>query len=387
MAKRKRVGLIFSYNENWIAGAYYILNIVHALNLVDDSEKPNLIILTDSLDNFKSVQQETKYPYLIYYQFPFKRPKYSLFQRAINKLSRTVFNQNFIVKKIDTPLLDFVYPNQIKDIKENLKKINWIPDFQEDYLPHFFSEKVIFKRKHLRQNTYAKGDIVVLSSEDAKADYLRLYPMGDADTFVLPFAVTHPDFSKESISQLKEKYKLPSDYFFAPNQFWAHKNHIVILKAVKHLKERDINVTVAMSGKENDYRNKNIFNDLKTFISENELQSHIKFLGFLPRTEQLCLFKNAQAIIQPSLFEGWSTVVEDAKSLNKFIILSNLKVHKEQVKQNAVFFNPNDHIELSNKIMSIFIQKPIVKPNDYDKARLKFGNDFLKLINFKKIKD
>ncbi len=39
MAKRKRVGLVYSYNENWVAGSYYILNIIHALNTLEDKLK------------------------------------------------------------------------------------------------------------------------------------------------------------------------------------------------------------------------------------------------------------------------------------------------------------------------------------------------------------
>jgi hypothetical protein len=35
--------------------------------------------------------------------------------------------------------------------------------------------------------------------------------------------------------------------------------------------------------------------------------------------------KNATAIMQPSLFEGWSTVIEDAKSLQVPVIASDLK--------------------------------------------------------------
>ena len=33
--------------------------------------------------------------------------------------------------------------------------------------------------------------------------------------------------------------------------------------------------------------------------------------------DQLRLMKESLGVIQPSLFEGWSTVIEDAKALNK----------------------------------------------------------------------
>jgi glycosyltransferase involved in cell wall biosynthesis len=380
MAERKRVGLVFSYDENWIAGTYYILNIVHALHTLEDSEKPEIIILTGSKENFKKIQNETGYLYLKYCQFPFKKPHYSILDRVINKVSRIVLKKNVIIKVSDKPLLDFVYPKQIKGLSENLKKVNWIPDFQEDYLPQFFTEKEILKRKREQKEVFSKGDIVVLSSIDAELDFKRLYPQANAKTFVLPFAVTHPSFDVESIEYLRQKYNLPENYFFAPNQFWTHKNHIIVLKALKKIKENGGNAVVAMSGKENDYRNENNFNELKEFIKGNGLATQVVFLGFIPREEQLCLFKNAQAIIQPSLFEGWSTVIEDAKALGKFVIASNLRVHKEQLNKNAWFFDPNDSNDLASSIERYQSNPPKFYKLEYKKQIMQFGKKFNQLI-------
>ncbi len=39
------------------------------------------------------------------------------------------------------------------------------------------------------------------------------------------------------------------------------------------------------------------------------------------------------ALINPSQFEGWSTTVEEAKSLGVKMLLSDLEVHKEQAKR------------------------------------------------------
>jgi glycosyltransferase involved in cell wall biosynthesis len=379
MVERKRIGLIFSYDENWIAGTYYILNIIHALKTLDDCNQPHLVILSNSQENFKKVKNETNYPYLEYVQYPFPSKHYTIGERVINKLSRIFFNRNSIVKRPKYPDLDFLYPSQVKGLSNHLKKVNWIPDFQEDYLPQFFSEKEILSRKARQKDIVANGDIVVLSSEDAKTDFVRLYPNAKAKPFVLRFAVTHPDFSKEIINDLLVKYDLPKRYFFAPNQFWAHKNHIVVLKAVKLLKDKGILITVSMSGKENDYRNLENFATLKNYISKHQLESHIKFLGFLPRTEQLCLFKNAQAILQPSLFEGWSTVVEDAKALGKFVMASNLNVHREQLKDNAWFFNPNNFEDLTNCIENYLLKQPKISESDYNKTIFDFGNKFNEL--------
>lgn len=380
MVARNRVGLVYSYNENWIAGAYYVLNIIHALKAIEDDKQPHLVILSDSYENFMKIKEQTSYPYLEYIPYPFPTKPNTFIENLVNRLTDKLFKRKFIVKRAKYPKLDFLYPNEIKGLSNQLMKINWIPDFQEDYLPHFFSKGEVMLRKKYQKDIIVKGDIVVLSSEDAKKDFLRLYPKAKARPFVLPFAVSHPDFSMESIDDLLLKYNLPKNYFFAPNQFWAHKNHIVVLKAVRFLKEKGISVVVAMSGKENDYRNLENFKTLNAYISKNELENNIKFLGFIPRTEQLCLFKNAQAIIQPSLFEGWSTVVEDAKALGKFVIASDLNVHREQLKDNAWFFDPNDEKKLANSIETFLSEPPKISELEYKKNIIEFGNQFSELI-------
>ena len=60
--------------------------------------------------------------------------------------------------------------------------------------------------------------------------------------------------------------------------------------------------------------------------------------------------KNAKFVIQPSLFEGWGTVVEDAKVLDKTILLSDIPVHQEQKNEKCILFDPHDPVALANLI-------------------------------------
>jgi glycosyltransferase involved in cell wall biosynthesis len=64
----------------------------------------------------------------------------------------------------------------------------------------------------------------------------------------------------------------------------------------------------------------------------------------------LQLLRKSLAIIQPSLFEGWSTVVEDARALGKSLILSNLPVHLEQNPPHAHYFDPTSPEALAEQI-------------------------------------
>jgi len=88
--------------------------------------------------------------------------------------------------------------------------------------------------------------------------------------------------------------------------------------------------------------------ELHYIINQHDLKENISFLGLIPRDDQLLLMKYAQAILQPSLFEGWSTVIEDAKSLQVPVIASDLPVNIEQLQDKGTYFKPHDHIALAN---------------------------------------
>ena len=58
--------------------------------------------------------------------------------------------------------------------------------------------------------------------------------------------------------------------------------------------------------------------------------------------------KYSQAVLQPSLFEGWSTVIEDAISLQVPVVASNLPVNIEQLGRDGIYFDPHNPDELAS---------------------------------------
>jgi glycosyltransferase involved in cell wall biosynthesis len=379
MAKKKHIGLLFSYNEDWIGGSYYILNLIHALNKLSKDQKPSITIISPKMEDYELVKKETNYPDLFYFCYPKTN---NMLVRSINKISRLLLKKNVLIPKTNFKDIDFIYPSFPKNTKDSiLKKAFWIADFQEAHLPHLFSEEEILLRKKNQKYIADYSDIIVFSSKNAQKDFNKLYVNSKPKQFVLPFAVTHPDFSDLNAQQTIKEYQLPENYFFAPNQFWEHKNHILILKAIKLLKEQNKEVFIAFSGKENDYRNKDYIGSIKQYVKDHKLEKNIIFLGFLDRKVQVLLMNNSKAIIQPSLFEGWSTVVEDAKALNKHIILSDLEVHQEQISSNCSFFNPSNVEQLASLLDMDYSLTSKNNNLNYSNSICQFGAKFMEIVD------
>jgi glycosyltransferase involved in cell wall biosynthesis len=373
MLKRKKIGLPFLGNyKTWAGGVIYTINIISALRTLPDDEKPELFIYHFPDSPIKDLK-EIDYPYI---KFCSLEKEASLPIKVLNYISVKLFSKSFLFKEIP----EVCYPAW-RMLPVGKKPIYWIPDFQEHYLPQMFSQKEILERKKMQLNISNTKSIVVFSSEDAKNDFEQFYPKNKNELKLLRFASTLPSFNHININSLKEKYNLKNIYFFSPNQFWQHKNHIVVLKAIAFLKPKNLNFQVVFSGSENDHRNKTYFQELKNFIKDNAIESWIKFIGFIDRKDQLQLMNNAQAIIQPSLFEGWSTVVEDTKAMSQFILISNLKVHREQLNTNCLFFEPDDFTYLALLIEKSLLQKPSRLNIDYQQSITHFAKNFLKIVS------
>lgn len=375
---RKKVGIVFSNDSNWIGGTYYLLNLVSSFMTLDDKDRPEVVVFSWENSDYEVVKKTTGYPYLSFLNLYIP---YSLPGRILNKFFPN-FCTRYFKKHFDSNVADIIFPYSFQDqFKYINRKAYWIPDFQEFFYSEFFAKSEIEQRQHNQQEIAKQKEVLVLSSEAVQQDFYTIYPRAICPTKIINFAVTHPSYNHLKIEDLKIKYNIKSDYYFAPNQFWKHKNHITVIKAVKLLKEKGCEVLVVFTGKEHDHRNPTYSDDLKNFVIENKLSENILFLGFIDRAEQLQLMNHAIAVIQPSLFEGWSTVVEDAKAMSQYVIASDIRVHREQLQNNCSFFAPQDEVALSQILLNLNeLSVPVKQKNDYSLNVKVFAQSFLQLV-------
>jgi len=119
------------------------------------------------------------------------------------------------------------------------------------------------------------------------------------------------------------------------------------------------------------------------------IQNNIQLLGMIDILEVYYLMRNCISVINPSFFEGWSSTVEEVKSIGKNIILSDIPVHREQNPPEGIFFNPHNPQELAEILSEKW--KTSKGGADYElekKARgrleqriANFGKTYQKIIN------
>jgi len=386
------IHILFPINLDikWMGGVNYYKNLFTAIKMLNEKSSDNILLIYINEPNDENLNQIFS-NYASYTKKEVYKPFKYYYKKFYKKLLGKEFQKEKYIKYKKYDKFDITSHNQ-NDFIENVPALSWIPDFQHICLPEMFSQKEIIDRDHMFIKQIEKARLLILSSEDAKKDLEKFSPNNVNKARVLHFvADIDPEVYKktdEIKSFMIEKYDLPEKYFYVPNQFWKHKNHKVVFEAINELKKNGTDINVVFTGYSADYRHQNHFNDLMNYAKENNIEGNIKILGLVEPLEVYYLMRNCISIINPSLFEGWSTTVEEAKSLGKNIILSNINVHKEQNPPQGIYFDPYNPCELADILKDKWLNKasaPDYELEDIAKANMKnrmleFANNYKNIV-------
>lgn len=372
-----------SVSQSWLGGLNYYNNLFTALKILNKTASPAVIPYIFQQDNAGSVLLSSAEILKI------KKTPWYYFQK---KMLCPLLQRPFDMRKYAIKKNKFIDAVSHADVICNKPLLLWIADFQHIHLPDMFTKEQIDEREKNTRIAVEHAKVVILSSYDALNDFKQKYPEYAQKGRVLHFtAIPEKDiYRKTDIlrTEIILKYKLPDKYFYCPNQFWKHKNHKTLFQAVAILKKRGVAVDIICSGNTVDVRNPTYFAELQQFIEKNDLQNSVHVLGIIDRMELFYLMRNCIAIINPSLFEGWSSTVEEAKSIGKNCILSNLQVHQEQAPAESLYFDPLNAEELAN-ILEEQWETGVSAPNKFleeqAKAQLsarinEFGETYRKIL-------
>jgi glycosyltransferase involved in cell wall biosynthesis len=372
--KITNIGILFPSPQEWMGGANYYFRLITLLN-EKSSEIRCTVFMEPSIDRELYLEVKALPNVTVVIISSVKQSKNGLFISILmgkDKYFETLFTKHKV---------DLVFSNAtFFGWRFNIPTVSWIPDLQHVYLPNLFSMAVRMRRDigFLFQGCFSKA--VVFSSFDAKNAFVKTYWHRSAKLHVVRFAVKPPVISDKFIAEIKKKYDICTEYIFLPNQYWIHKNHKVVIDALVSLRDNErIGYRIVSTGNTASA----VYDDFIDYANKKSISnSEYLSLGLIPRKDVETLMAGARFVLNPSLFEGWSTSVEEAKSLCKNLILSDIPIHREQAKIGAQFFSPKDAIELShllssdNKIGSCTILE------SSEELEKRFYDEFIKVINF-----
>lgn len=284
--------------------------------------------------------------------------------------------------------IDVVFENaQFHGARLGIPAIAWIPDFQHRELPHLFSRAAWLKRELGFRAQIRGGRAIMLSSGDARDHCERHYPSTVGRTHLVRFAVPsagRPDAA--TVKAAREAHGLPERFFYLPNQFWQHKNHLLVIEALALLKQEGHSVVVAASGKQLDPYRPDHFQRITERLTATGVAEEFRLLGLIPYEHVAPLMVGSVAVLNPSLFEGWSTTVEEARALHVPLVLSDLAVHQEQARGMARFFDRTSARSLADTLLEVWQGQDPLNTRDAAHATSpvdpvqRFADDFVGLV-------
>ena len=199
------------------------------------------------------------------------------------------------------------------------------------------------ERENIYREMLYRASFILTANESGKREIVENYYVSADKIRIVPFPLTEFCRGEEAAPEVK----LPEEYYFYPAQFWPHKNHIRILKALRLLKEENgirINVVFTGSDKGNcDY--------IKKKAAEYGIDDQISFLGLVSYPELKYLYKHAKALLYASVLGPNNMPPYEAVYLGCPVIISGIPGHREQMKDAAIYFDPLDERSLAQAVM------------------------------------
>ncbi|PIZ97851.1 MAG: hypothetical protein COX78_04185 [Candidatus Levybacteria bacterium CG_4_10_14_0_2_um_filter_35_8] len=209
-------------------------------------------------------------------------------------------------------------------------------------MPFLYKLKLIGYRYVITKASDNAKKIITVSKETKKeiVDHLKIMPN---KIEVIYEAVD------DKVITLQEN-SLRKKYFLYVGNAYPHKNLNNLILAYSKFNKKDI--PLILVGKE-DY----FYKRLKEKVSRMKLSNRIIFRENVTDEELAKLYKNAIALIMPSLMEGFGLPVLEAMANKCLVLASDIPALHEICGKNAIFFDPDDPEKIFKKINFVYLNK------------------------------
>jgi len=339
-------------DAGWIFGRVYLRGLLAALRARFGVEMGLFLLAPEGQNGAADFARAVRADALLEYRThrPWTAP-WALDRAAQRLLARDLGKENLLRAQG----IQALFGMQLAFEVPKVATLSLIPDFQHVHLPDMFSLAEIEFREQIFRETARRATRVIVFSETVRKDFQAFAPRQAEKARALPpVSVVPPGVYEQPVAPLLERLHLPAKFIYLPNQFWKHKNHAAAFQAVRILRGRGVDVQLVCSGFPGDYRHPAYFGDVWQKLSEWDVRGQVIFVGQIPHEDVLRLIRQSLCVLNPSRFEGWGITVDEARSVGKQVVISDIPAHREQNPPRATYFDPNNAEELAQKLATIW---------------------------------
>ncbi len=226
-------------------------------------------------------------------------------------------------------------------------------DLQHLHYPQFFTPDVLARRAVMYPAACRAAEIVVAGSQFIKQDLIEKIEIKPDKIQIIPWSppeISIGTTSAAEISAVLEKYECPPRPFMLfPAMTWEHKNHLRLLEAIALLRERSgLQINLVCTGFKHSFYQK-----IERRIRELKLENQVKFTGIVSTDELSVLYRGAQFVVIPTLFEAASGPLFEAWQHGAAVACSAVTSLPEQAADAALLFNPFSVEEIADALKKL----------------------------------
>lgn len=225
-------------------------------------------------------------------------------------------------------------------------------DLQHLHHPEFFTPAEIARRETLHPAACRAAHTVVVASQFVRRDVVGRYGIDASKVQVIPWAPpplpeSSPAARAGEAGMIRRKYGLGGRPFaLYPAMTWEHKNHVRLLEALARLRERErMELRFVFTGYKTDH-----WPRVERRMNELGLGTQASFTGLVPREDLSALYRAAQFVFIPTLFEAASAPVFEAWQHGVPVACSSVTSLPEQAAGAALHFDPSDVDEIARSL-------------------------------------
>jgi glycosyltransferase involved in cell wall biosynthesis len=215
-----------------------------------------------------------------------------------------------------------------------------IPDVQHEVYPQFFDPATLAILRELYPTSARLASRVFTISEFSRQALLQAYGLDPAKVVVVPLdadeAFRQP-YRVEERQEVRRRHRIPRRYVLYPAITWPHKNHRVLLRAVKAFNERREPLSVVLTGSPGPGHDA-VLREIEAL----QLVTRTRLLGHIPQRDLACLYQDALAMVCPSLFEGFGLPILEAFHTGCPVVCSATTSCPEIAGDGAAYIDPED---------------------------------------------
>ena len=226
-------------------------------------------------------------------------------------------------------------------------------DLQHLHYPQFWTVWELARRETVYRAACNYSNTVVVGSEWIKQDVVRQYAVHPDKVQIIPWApptVQYPQIDPCQLVETRRKFALPAMFALYPAVTWPHKNHLRLFDALAELRDRrGLVVNLVCTGA----RFESYWPQIERRLKALHLAPQVKFLGFLPETDLRAVYRLAQFLVLPTLFEADSCPIHEAWSEGIPVASSNHTALPDQVCDAGLLFDAKNVTAIADALQKM----------------------------------